>query len=711
MATFRYDFRDSLEELRSRLVWRLCFVVVGFGIAATWYVLVRRDLPFAASGQPLLVIGLGLVVQSLTNRNPVLARHLLVWGIVAQLLIAMRVFPGSALPNMGIVCIFVNAMLIKNGGLLSAISVFAGAAILNWSGIRAYSLIDLAALLTLAAASSWLCAYTLLMVVHWYSAMQARSEQLLEITRDHRAELSRTLKSLEAAYEMQRHIQLELIWARQRADDARRLKEQFAANISHELRTPLSLILGFSEIMYLSPEVYGDMPWPPTLRRDIHQIYRSSQHLLAMIDDILDLSRFEMNGFNLTLEEVSLEPLLRDTVEIARDLVKGHRTRLKLEISPDLPIMDIDCTRIRQVILNLLNNACRFTEAGEVELAARQVGSEVLVSVSDTGTGIPANKLPYVFDEFYQVDHTLKRSHGGAGLGLAISKRFVEAHGGRIWVESREAVGSRFTFALPVTEKYLADRSSDGSQNRAPLPAARSNILVLEKDPAIVSMLAHYLKEYDLIQVRDVEALPEVILSSHARAIIRNVRPGHQTAAHSLVETVVPIIECSLPSLAWLAEDLAVSACLTIPITAQSLLDEINRLGHVEDILVIVHDRDLALLVERILQRSGLPFTVQRAYDVEQGVAMMRKRPDLVLLDTIMPGTEGFSTLEQMRSSSDLSGTPVILLNAKNYEQELRRDSQFAVHQRDGLYPTEILNGLNAIVSHLKPRYSALYPS
>src|SRR5260221_13570901 len=120
-------------------------------------------------------------------------------------------------------------------------------------------------MLALAAISSWLSAYTLFTAVHWYRTMQIRAMQLLEETRDHRAELSQTLKTLEIAYETQKHIQLELIWARKQADDTRRLKEQFAANISHELRTPLNLILGFSEIMYLSPEVYGDVTWTRSL--------------------------------------------------------------------------------------------------------------------------------------------------------------------------------------------------------------------------------------------------------------------------------------------------------------------------------------------------------------------------------------------------------------------------------------------------------------
>src|SRR5690606_12808113 len=202
---------------------------------------------------------------------------------------------------------------------------------------------------------------------------------------------------LNQALELQRRTQQELVRARNAADEARRSKERFAANISHELRTPLNLVLGFSEVMYKTPEVYGQIVWPPKLRRDISQIYRNSRHLIEMIDDILDLSRVEIAGFALNTEPTPLAPLIADVAEIAADMFRNHPARFVVEVEDDLPTLELDRTRFRQVLLNLLNNARRFTESGEVKLSARQTAQELIVEVSDTGIGVAPEKLPHIF--------------------------------------------------------------------------------------------------------------------------------------------------------------------------------------------------------------------------------------------------------------------------------------------------------------------------
>ena len=389
-------------------------------------------------------------------------------------------------------------------------------------------------------------------------------------------------------------------------------------------------------------------------------------------------------------------------------MVRGRPIKLQLSVETDLPTIEIDRTRIRQVVLNLLNNACRFTEQGVIELKAARVDGEIQLTVSDTGAGIPNDKLAYLFDEFYQVNHSLQRSHGGAGLGLAISKRFVEAHGGRIWVESEEGVGSRFSFTLPIAERLPEPYRAESRNNTTTFDVKpRSCVLVIERDNAIVSTLQHHLKQCDLVQISDVQTLPEMILSCHPKAIIRNIRPDvYDPYDVTALNSNVPVIECSLPSAAWVAEDLGVAGCLTKPITSKALLDEIKRIDNVQNILVVDDDRGFTLFVERMIQASGKSLTIRRAYDGQQSLDMMRQhKPDLVLLDITMPVLDGMGVLEQMLVDSDLKNIPVVLLTASSYSKQQTHQSQFTVHQQTGLYPTEVLQFLNATVSALKPRY------
>jgi len=708
MADFVYNFSDSLEELHSRLVWRLSLVLVGLGMAATWYVLIRRDLPFEHCVVPFCAIILGRTVQKSNDKRPDFARYVLVGGMLVLLLVAMSTFTNPWIPSLGVFCVFVSAMLIANSGLVSAAFIFLMATILTFTRARTYSLLELTTLLTLATTLSWLIAYTLFTAVHWYSVTQARGQELLEITRDHRAQLSRTLKSLQIAYDMQKHIQLELMWARKHADDARRLKDQFAANISHELWTPLNLILGFTEVMYLSPDIYGEMTWPPGLRRDIHQIYRNSQHLRSMIGDLFDLSRFDMNSFNITLETVSPEALLQDSLEIVENLVRGRPLQLQLALEADLPPLDIDCTRIRQVILNLLNNAIRFTESGDIILAAHRKGHEVIISVRDTGAGIATGKLSFLFDEFYQVNPALNRSHSGAGLGLAISKRFVEAHGGRIWVESEVGVGSCFSFALPVAKLFLNSPASQfGNRATDAQPDVRRTILVLNVESGMLPILAKHLSTYDLVLVHDLNTLREMVFTYHPRLILRNSRPDiHEEPLQDMIDLNVPLIDCTLPATSWSAETPGVTVCLPKPITAQTLLDELSRLGPLHDVLIMFSDRGFALLIERMLQTSETPFEVRRVYDPLQGLAAIRDRPpDILLIDTLVPGDENSHIIEHMRADPLLHDIPIMLFTAQGASEVERQENRFVIYQREGLSPVEVLTSLNALIEGLKPHY------
>lgn len=709
MDTAKYGSEVNLQELRAQLASRVALLVVSISGPVLTLVLVVRRFPMALAGLLAVLLGMGISVRVLAKTRPTLARHLLVWGLTVALLAGMGLFAEPWLPFLGLMLMFVGAMLVSGGEFVTAGAIAVLAAWLTYGHFRPYPLPGLLAALALGMALAWLAVRTLYTALEWAWTMQQRADHLLELARDHQGELTNALKSLDMSNTILRRTQRELIAARKQAEEARLMKEQFAANVSHELRTPLNIILGFSEVMCLSPEVYGLKEWPLALRQDIHQMHRSCRHLSGMIDDVLDLSRFEMVGFTLDKQPTQLEPLLRDAIGIVEGFLRGRPVRLEAEIAPDLPSLEIDRIRIRQVLLNLLNNAHRFTEEGAIRVEAKQVGGEIVVSVSDTGPGIPADELPHLFTEFYQVDRSLQRRHGGTGLGLAISKRFVEAHDGRIWVESQEGVGSTFFFALPVPEQHIpfsrlkVDRPLEPSW-----PEMRSPILVVDADPAVADVVRRHVTEYEVVPVGEVDRLAEAVMLDHPRAVVWNVPPIEQRHDDVLASVSVPIIECSLPSQTWVADGLAVAACLTKPVTAERLLQEIERLGDVHDVLVVDDDRGFCRLVERMLEASGRTFKVRRAYDGEEGLHALRaRRPDLLLLDMLMPGKDGFQVLEEMRQSPGLLDVPVALLTATSYAEDMlvQRGSQIVIRRPDGLGPTEVLRCLQAVVGVLEPHY------
>ena len=323
--------------------------------------------------------------------------------------------------------------------------------------------------------------------------------------------------SLRNAYKLQQRIQQELIEARQQAVEARQLKERFAANISHELRTPLNIIMGFSEVIHLSPEVYTDTVLPMTLRRDISQIYKNSRYLLELVDDILDLSHIEQTEFTLQLEPTDLFRFLEDFSQFSADLLNNHPAEFNIDYPTDLPVVLIDQVRIRQVLLNLLNNARRYTSRGRIHISAERHQQQIVFHVADTGIGIAQAALERIFDAYYQVDYKLSRGQGGAGLGLAICKKFVEAHGGIVWVNSELGQGSTFSFTLPI-----ANIAASPAISTAPVSneqRCRPRIAIVEQNQHIVKVVQNHLAEYDVVPVQQSEIS---CLSGYDELVIMN---------------------------------------------------------------------------------------------------------------------------------------------------------------------------------------------
>jgi signal transduction histidine kinase len=227
-------------------------------------------------------------------------------------------------------------------------------------------------------------------------------------------------------------------------------KSQFLANMSHELRTPLNAVLGYTELIL--DETFGEVPEP--IRDSLERARNSGQHLLGLINDVLDLSKIEAGQLVLSLSDYAMEEVTHAVATSVESLAAEKKLALRVTVPPDLPPGKGDSRRIAQVLLNLVGNALKFTEVGEVRVEVAHADGTFVVSVADTGPGISPADQAKIFEEFQQADSSSTRKKGGTGLGLAIAKRIVEMHGGRIWAESTLGRGSTFRFALPVRVEH-----------------------------------------------------------------------------------------------------------------------------------------------------------------------------------------------------------------------------------------------------------------
>ncbi len=247
----------------------------------------------------------------------------------------------------------------------------------------------------------------------------------------------------------QRRASIELVRLNDQLAQASKAKSEFLANMSHELRTPMNAILGFTEM--LLDGLYGDIP--DSLKEPLADIQVNGRHLLHLINDVLDLSKIEAGRMELALGEYSVREVV-DVVQLSlRSLAAEKKLEFVTAVPDDLPTAYGDNRRLAQCLMNLAGNAIKFTKQGRVEIGVELAGDELVFRVADTGIGIPKEELENVFAEFRQVDTAVTREFGGTGLGLSITKKFVEMHGGRIWVESEAGKGSTFLFAVPLRVK------------------------------------------------------------------------------------------------------------------------------------------------------------------------------------------------------------------------------------------------------------------
>ena len=374
----------------------------------------------------------------------------------------------------------------------------------------------------------------------------------------------------------------------ERLAEVDRLKSQFLANMSHELRTPLNSIIGFSRVILKGI----DGPLTDLQSQDLTSIYNSGQHLLGLINDILDLARIEAGKMELVLDEVDLRDIIKGVMSTAIGLVKDKTIVLLEDVAPNLPPVRADQIRVRQVMLNLLSNASKFTEQGSITLRAEVVQTLspvsgktepfVQVSVVDTGHGIAPDDLKKLFEPFSQVDSSATRKVGGTGLGLNITRQLVDLHGGRIWVESEVGVGSTFSFILPLNRPELQD-----TRTEAEVAAGNAVILCVDDDQGVLQLYRRYLEPhgYKVVGViKSVDALarvmeirPLVILLD----VLMPAKDGWQVLGElkqSASVRNIPVIMCTIASDPERAFKLGAADYLTKPILESDLLKALKKL-------------------------------------------------------------------------------------------------------------------------------------
>ncbi|HSO27359.1 MAG TPA: HAMP domain-containing sensor histidine kinase, partial [Anaerolineales bacterium] len=461
MGWFKQLFRSNPDarELFQSTSRNLIQTILGIGVV--WHFIATLGWPETFSPS-LWLITIGLVVISILSlkllQEYYLAAQLLWFGGLFGLILYAYVLYQR--PEIIILLIFLPLIVIVTVGLTGA-SIGVGMIILLSIGMARLEVLPalpagfgVALILgsIFSAFFGWGLASNLLDAIGSASYHYRQARKLLEETRQHRAQISRMLKDQhQTNYQLERLNQM-LFHARGRAETARHERDRFILAVSHELRSPLNFVIGFSDLMVNSPATYGPVEdWPPGLYADIQEVYRSSNHLLGLINDILDLGQIDAQEMALFPERVKFQTVVKDVVEMAARPFAQKGLWIKTEFEPDLPEVYVDCTRLRQVLLNLLNNSLRFTSQGGAWVRLKQVDQQLLVEVEDSGAGIEPDDLPRVFDEFRQVGQDNWRRREGSGLGLSISRRFVRLHGGEMGVESEVGRGTRFYFTLPIS--------------------------------------------------------------------------------------------------------------------------------------------------------------------------------------------------------------------------------------------------------------------
>ncbi|MEO5568642.1 MAG: response regulator [Gemmatimonadaceae bacterium] len=477
----------------------------------------------------------------------------------------------------------------------------------------------------------------------------------------------------------------ELLQARRAAETANRSKSQFLANMSHELRTPLNAIIGYSEMLREQVEDDGAVAYVA----DLEKIRSAGRHLLGLINDVLDLSKIEAGRMELYVEEFDVGEVVRDVASTVQPLVAANHNTLVVDVAESGGTAHADVTKLRQVLLNLLSNSCKFTHEGTVTIAARREGEAIVYSVSDTGIGMTPEQAARLFDAFAQADAATSKTYGGTGLGLAISRQFCRLMGGDITVASTPGTGSTFTARLPV-HVAVPDAVEDAPAGVTG-PASGGLVLVIDDDPGSRELMQRHLARAGYRTQGAAGGLAGLELARRLKPAVITLdvlmpeMDGWAVLAALKADAAladIPVIMATVLEERPLSLALGASDYLTKPIDRGRLEQVMKRFTPTDEspVLIVDDDPDARALVRRLLEQQGL--TPVEAGNGREALERVAERvPSLILLDLMMPEMDGFAFLHALRERPGGENIPVIVLSALELTAEHRRRLNGGVHQ------------------------------
>ena len=487
-----------------------------------------------------------------------------------------------------------------------------------------------------------------------------------------------------------KQAEVELSAAKDLAESANRAKSQFLANMSHELRTPLNAVIGYSEMLQEEAE---DLD-AATLIPDLQKIHTAGEALLSLVNDVLDLSKIEAGKMELYLETFDVAGMIRDVTTTVEPLVQKKGNTLDVRVAPDMGVMRADLTKVRQALFNLLSNAAKFMEGGTITLAVERTTTDahgwITFRVSDTGIGMTPEQLGKLFQAFTQADASTTRKFGGTGLGLAITRRLCQMMGGDIAVESAPGEGSTFTIHLPAdltapraepSEPDLVPPSTSNGMADADL--ART-VLVIDDDPIVHDLMTRILARDGLRAVAASDGAEGLRLAKEVRplaitldvmmprvdgwAVLAALKADPDTAA-------IPVIMLTMVEDKSLGYALGASDYMTKPIDRDRLSAVLGtyRLGGAgETVLVVEDDALIREQVRGVLTAQGC--AVVEAANGRVALARLGEtRPDLILLDLMMPEMDGFAFTDELRRHEEWRAIPIVVMTGKDLTAEDRQ--------------------------------------